>query len=229
MCTSFTWRRDDILVAMNFDNCNPFKISNKDSKQFVIQAGGAPCFGVNSKGVFINHMAVDSNEKGFYKRGKNVIHTIQLIRDILNDKLQEENISNYLEIKEIVNVPNSSCHSMISDKNGNVWAIEPGRGVIYSPAHDSPYFLMTNFSLYDYKKSGIMAGSGTDRYKIADGILKKTENLNVNTAFELLKAVKQNAGEWQTSFSMVYSQKENSIYYCHKGDYENILIHSFAL
>ena len=231
MCTSFAWRKDDVLIAMNFDNNNtPFKLLTKDPTQFVILSGGAPCFGINSSGAFINHLMVDSNGKGFYKRGKNVVHTIQLIRDVLSGKLPQENIGIFLSEKEIVNVPENSCHSMISDKNGNVWVAEPGRGIIHSPANDSKFFLMTNFSLIDWKTSGkLEEGSGVDdRYKTADALLNKASHLDIVKAFEILKAVKQSEGDWFTDFSMVYAQKENAVYYCYYSDFQKIQKFTFS-
>ncbi|WP_310602014.1 hypothetical protein [Anaerosporobacter sp.] len=223
MCTSFTWRKDNVLVGMNFDNNGvPFSLSMKDPRQFVVCVGGAPCFGVNSNGSFINHLMVDSNEDGGYKRGKNIVHTIKLMTDILSNKLAQENIGDFLSEKEVVNVPNHSCHSMISDKSGNVWIVEPGRGIMYSPADESSYCLMTNFSLHDYKLSGNIEGSGMDRYKSADYLLSNANDLDVAKAFEILEAAKQSEGEWLTAFSMVYSQKENAVYYCYNGDYQNI-------
>ncbi len=223
MCTSFTWRKNNVLTAMNFDNNNvPFSLSLKDPKQFIVHAGGAPCFGVNSNGLFINHLMVDSNGYGLYKRGKNVIHSIKLITDILSGKLAQADIAGFLSEKEIVNVPNNSCHSMISDRDGNVWIVEPGRGVIYSAADESPYCLMTNFSLVDYQSNGNMKGDGVERYQSADYLLNNVSELDVAEAFKILEAVKQSHGEWLTAFSMVYTQKENAVYYCHDGKYHNI-------
>jgi len=229
MCTSFVWRKGSVLVAMNFDNSAPFTLSTKDPKQFVILCGGAPCFGVNSNGSFVNHLMVDSNGNGRYKRGKNVVHTIKLITDILSGKLSQESITAFLSEKEIVNVPDHSCHSMIADKTGNVWVVEPGRGVIHSPADDSSFCLMTNFSLVDYKASGKMEGGGVDRYMIADKLLSGVNHLDVTRAFEILDAAKQSEGEWQTAFSMVYSQNENAVYYCYNGEFQNIQKFTFAM
>ena len=229
MCTSFTWRKQDVFIAMNFDNNDtPMKLTSKNS-QFAVSVGGAPCFGVNSQGAFINHLMVDSNGSGAYRRGKNVVHTIKLITDVLGGKLSQENISAFLSEKEVVNVPNNSCHCMIADKNGNVWVVEPGRGTIYSPAEESPFCLMTNFSLVDWKTSGKLEGSGTERYKAAESLLYETKDMDIAKAFEILKAAMQSSGDWLTAFSMVYSQKENAVYYCHNREFNNIQKFSFAV
>lgn len=234
MCTSFTERRNNVLVAMNFDNNGmPFNLNIKDQKKFVVLVDGGrgryPSFGVNNDGTFINNLMVDSNGKGLYKRAsKKVTHTSKLVGDVLDGIIPPDEISRYLENIEVVNGPDFSVHNMIVDRCGNVWVVEPGRGVIYSPVDETPYFVMSNFSLCDFKESGKLKGDGTDRYKTAKKLLDKSNNLDVGTAFQVLEAVKQSKGEWTTSFSMVYSQKENAVYYCLNGDFKNISKHLFT-
>ena len=228
MCTSFIQRKEDILIAMNFDNnFMNYSINTKDPKQFVVLADGGrgknPSFGVNSEGVFINHIMVDSNGKGLYKRpSKKVTSTIKLVKEVLNGTIISEDLCTYLENMEIVNVPDFSIHNMICDKQGNVWVIEPGRGIIHSPAKDKPYFIMSNFSLCDYKETGLLTGSGVDRYEIADEMLSKADNLDVEGAFKILESVMQKDGEWKTTVSIVYSKKEQVVYYCIDGDFGKI-------
>ena len=229
MCTSFVWRmaRKNVLVAMNFDYGNAFKLSTTQS-EFIILAGGVPCFGVNNNGTFINHLMVDSNGKGDFRRGKNVVHTIQLIRNMLGKGRKViHDIDKYLSEVEIVNVPNNSCHNMVTDKHGNAWIVEPGRGIIHSPVTDSPYYLMTNFSLCDLKENGKFESNSDDRYKIADKMLSKADNLDVDSAFEILNVVKQIGGEYPTVFSMVYSQEDKTVYYCKNGNFLDIEKHNF--
>ncbi|WP_027622909.1 hypothetical protein [Clostridium lundense] len=234
MCTSFVDRRNDIIVAMNFDNnCMPFNVNINDPKKFMVLVdigkGKHPSFGVNSDGTFINSLMVDSNGKGLYKRAsKKVTHTSKLIDDILAGIIPSDEINRYLKNIEVVNVPNFSVHNMIVDKYGNVCIVEPGRGVIYSPASETPYFVMSNFSLWDFKNNGELNGNGIDRYKTAKELLDKSNNLDVDTAFQILEALKQNSDQWKTSFSMVYSQKDNAVYYCVDGDFKNISKHLFT-
>ncbi len=228
MCTSFIGRGDDILVAMNFDNNGmPFSISTKDPKQFVVivdsQRGKYPSFGVNSEGTFINNLCVDSNGKGMYKRAsKKVTHTSRFTGDILDGTISKDKISEYLKNMEVVNGPDFSVHNMIADKGGEVWIVEPGRGVIYNKKEEAPYYVMTNFSLCDMQESGVVKGDGAERYKTAVDMLEKNPNIDVKMAFNILEAVKQSDGEWVTVLSMVYSQKENTVYYCLDRDFNNI-------
>jgi hypothetical protein len=86
---------------------------------------------------------------------------------------------------------------------------------------------MSNFSLCDYKETGLLVGSGTDRYETAERMLHESDDLDVDGAFKILEAVMQRDCEWNTAFSMVYSQRERAVYYCYNGDFEKILQYSF--
>lgn len=234
MCTSFVFRKDNnILVGMNFDNNGmPFSIK-KDNKQFVIYVDGGrgkwPSFGINNEGTFINNLLVDSNGKGLYKRASSkVTHVSRFTGDILSGAIQPNEVVHYLENIEIVNSPDYSIHNMIVDKDGNTTIVEPGRGVIYSPASESKFFVMTNFSLCDLLKCGELTGCGTDRYLKAKHILNNTDKLDITGAFELLNQVKQDSGDWITQFSFVYSHKEKTVYYCYNADFTAISNFSFA-
>ncbi len=235
MCTSFIQRKNDILIAMNFDNNGmKFEIDTKEPRKFIVLVDGGrgkvPSFGVNSDGVFINHLMVDSNGKGVYKRpSKKVTSTSKLVKDVLNASISPNDLSSYLQSIEIVNVPDFSVHNMICDNHGNVWIIEPGRGIIYSPVKEASYFTMSNFSLCDYKATGLLTGSGTERYETAEKMLNKVDDLDVNDAFKILEATIQKDGEWNTEFSMVYSSKERAVYYCFNGDFGKIHEYSFKV
>jgi len=234
MCTSFIYRKNDILIAMNFDNNGmKYKIDTKDPKVFNVLVDGGrgkyPSFGVNNNGVFINNLLTDSNGRGLHRRSSNkVTHTTKLVKDVLNGRISLIDLKSYLQKIQVVNVPDFSCHNMICDKYGNVWVVEPGRGIIYSEANESPYFIMSNFSLCDYRETGVLTGIGTDRFLTSDNLLSKADDLDINSAFKILESVMQKDGEWVTDFSMVYSQKENAVFYCCNGDFQNIQKYSFG-
>lgn len=235
MCTSFVKRGKEILIGMNFDNNDmKFNLNTKDPKQFVLLVDGSrgryPSFGINSNGTFINSLMVNSNGKGLYKRAsKKVTHTSKLVRDILAGTISADKINTYLNSIEVVNVPDFSVHNMIVERGGNVWVVEPGRRTIYTSAEETPYFVMSNFSLCDFKESGELKGDGADRYKTVTELLDKNSSLDVDTAFQILEAAKQCSGEWTTAFSMVYSQKEHAVYYCSNMEFNHISKYSFLV
>jgi len=232
MCTCFVSRQDDLLIAMNFDNNGlKFELNTKENNSFIVEIyterGKNISFGMNSKKTFVNDMVVDSNGKGLYKRlNKTRTLTTYLVKDLLSGKIDINNLDNYLNAMEIVNAPSLCTHNLIVDKNGNVWVIEPGRGFVKNKFEESPYFIMTNFSLMDYNSGKKYSDYGYDRYKNTKKYLENKKNLSIKDAFEILEKVKQ-TGEWKTDFSMVFSKNENKINYCYNADYKNILEYKF--
>lgn len=217
MCTSFISRRGDGIIGMNFDNNGmKYNIRTDLPGQFAVWVDGGygkcPSFGIRSGGTFANNMVVDSNGRGLYKRpSTRVTHTTKLVTDILNGTLPPETFGDYLRRMEIVNTPGWSCHNMICDPEGNVWVTEPGRGVIFSPANGCPFFVMSCFSLCDRDIS--RAEVQCSRYKAVTEALSGLNGIGVEEAFAVLNSARQRSGEWITELSMVYTKKENKVYY----------------
>jgi hypothetical protein len=232
MCTSFVDRRDDLIIAMNFDNNGMvFELNTKNANIFSIdvntKTGKTPSFGINNKGIFVNNLCVDSNGNGVYKRvTKTRTLNVYLVKDLLEGKILENGFDDYFKTMEIVNAPNLSTHNLVVDKKGNVFVIEPGRGYIKNGAKETQYFVMTNFSLIDFNGGKKYTDYGIDRYNEVNNILNKSKKININEAFKILEKVKQE-GEWNTDFSMVYSQKNKTVYYCYKSNFKEILEYRF--
>jgi hypothetical protein len=232
MCTSFVDRRDDLLIAMNFDNNGwDFKLNISTPKLFVIDVdigyGKHPSFGINSQGTFVNNLFVDSNGKGLYKRRcKTRTLTTYLVEDILKGEIPINDFDSYFDATEIVNGPDTSCHNLIVDKNETVWVIEPGRGRVKKTMKEYSYFIMTNFSIVDFNNGKEYTDNSFDRYKAVENNLETIKTLTVHEAFKILEKVKQE-GEWETDFSMVYSKNENKIYYCYNSNYGKIFEYKF--
>ncbi len=233
MCTSFIYRGQDTIIGMNFDNNGmKYAIDTKNPKWFTVLVDGGrgkyPSFGVDSCGRFFNNLVVDSNGKGLYKRpSKKVTHTTKLIADILNERIHAENLGEYLANIEVVNTPDWSCHNMICDSDENVWVIEPGRGNISNPANASPFFVMTNFSLWDYLHENTECNC--IRYKTVSSELENAKELNIETAFNILDLSSQREGEWVTAFSMVYSKNSRTVYYCFDGNFSERFEYEFSI
>ena len=232
MCTSFVDRRDELIIAMNFDNNNwKFNLNINNPNIFVIEVdighGKYPSFGINSQRTFVNNLFVDSNGKGLYKRkSKTRTITSYLVDDILKENILIKNLDNYLDTTEIVNGPNLSTHNLVVDKNRNIWIIEPGRGKFKNNINDSPYYVMTNFSVIDFNAGKKYEDNGFDRYKEVENNLRKVKKLSVDNAFKILEKVKQD-GEWKTDFSMVYSKNENKVFYCFNSKFNEIFEYKF--
>lgn len=233
MCTSFIHRGEDTLIGMNFDNNGmKYTIDTKNPNWFTVLVDGGrgkyPSFGVDSCGRFFNNLVVNSNGKGLYKRpSKKVTHTTKLITDILNEVIHPENLDEYLTNIEIVNTPDWSSHNMICDSNENVWVVEPGRGNIKNSSNSSSFFIMTNFSLWDYLHEN--AECDCIRFKTVSSKLANIKQLNIETAFNLLDSASQRNAEWITEFSMVYSKKYHVVYYCFNGNFNERFEYKFPI
>ncbi|EQB88864.1 hypothetical protein J2Z44_002551 [Clostridium punense] len=233
MCTSFIYRGEDTIIGMNFDNNGMnYAIDTKNPKWFTVLVDGGrgkyPSFGVDSSGRFFNSLVVDSNGKGLYRRpSKKVTHTTKLITDIINEVISPENLGEYLANIEVVNTPDWSCHNMICDANANVWVVEPGRGNINNTVNDSPFFVMTNFSLWDHLHENVE--SNCPRYQEVSNELSNVEELDINKAFNILNSVSQRNEEWVTTFSLVYSKKAHTVYYCFHGNFSEISEYKFPI
>ena len=87
---------------------------------------------------------------------------------------------------------------MIVLPNGDVY-------VVYSPKEETPFVVMTNFSL----------------------LLSGVNSLSVSEAFSVLNAAKQATGEWLTVFSMVYCERERAVYFCRDREWAKVERHAY--
>ena len=232
MCTSFVWRSDgNILVAMNFDNPDPFTVEAADDR-FVVHAttprGSFPAFGVRRDGTFVNHLLVDDHGQGRYKRaGKTVTHTTRLVADLLSGAITTEGLDDYLGQMTVTNVPNMCAHCLVTDRFGDAWVIEPGHSAIFSPVSRSPFLVMTNFELCGVAEGCTPCGSGADRYVTASKMLTDRASLSVDQALDVLAATRQVDGEWPTAYSLIYSVTENAVYTCGRDNFGTLERHEF--
>ena len=232
MCTSFVWRSGGgVLVAMNFDNADPFTVEAA-ADRFVVHSvtarGSIPTFGVTRDGTFVNHLLVDDHGQGRYKRAsRTVTHTTRLVADILSGTITAADLDDYLGRITVTNVPDMCAHCLITDRFGDAWVVEPGRGTISSPAPSSPFLVMTNFELCDTSESRTPCGSGADRYVTATSLLAERDDLSVAQALEVLGATRQVDGDWPTVFSLIYSVAENAVFTCGRDDFGTLERHAF--
>jgi len=238
MCTSFVYRKETMLVGMNFDNDGKdFKISTDQGHDFLVSVNinnvFFPSFGINRKGIFVNDLMVDSNGAGKYKRQNDKRWAVTaLIKFIMRPEIGFEDVRDVLQRVEIVNAPNSSTHNLIVDRHGNACVVEPGRRIIFTGAHDSDGYAMTNFPLSDYDEliPSSVSGSGSDRYlKIHDRIATLNSPMTVEQGFEMLKSVKQEGPVWNTELSLIYDGTKQELFYCLDQNFDTIVKYDFTL
>jgi hypothetical protein len=112
-----------------------FELNTSIPNSFIIDvytdSGKLPSFGINSQRTFVNNLFVDSNGSGLHKRTcKTRTLNVYLVKNLLEGNIEINDLDNYLDTMEIVNAPNFYTHNLVTDKIGNVWVVEPGRGII---------------------------------------------------------------------------------------------------
>jgi hypothetical protein len=236
MCTSFVYRKEKILIGMNFDNDGKdFRISIDQGQDFLVSVNVGktffPSFGINKNGVFVNDLMVDSNGAGKYKRQNDKRWvTTSLIKFIMESPVCLEDVKNTLQRVEIVNGPKASTHNMIVDRQGNICVVEPGRRNIFTGPRDSNWYVLTNFPLSDYDDVVPLhaSGSGSDRYlKMLRMLTTLSGPMSVERGFEMLKGVKQDGPVWTTELSLVYDGATQELFYCLDQNFEGIVKYDF--
>lgn len=230
MCTTIVFRKNTVLVGMNFDNDGKeYRLSNIDGMEFLIsvKVGNTffPSIGINPSGIFVNDQMVDPNENGTYKRqnDKRWVNS-RLIDTVLKANLSFSAITEILMRVEIVNAPKSSTHNLIVDRNGDICIVEPGKQSIVSKREESDWFILTNFPISDYKEitPTHVTGSGSDRYMKGSHLMRERDQITIEAGFSILKDLQQNNSTWVTELSLVYDATNGELYYCQHRDFEDV-------
>ena len=234
MCTSFIYRGDDTLIAMNYDNNGMnLKLASYNPEAFIVTIHSfgldRPLFGIRNDGIFANQQVVDECPEGKFRMGCHVIHTADFVKKVLNGKISMEHMDSFLDKHKIVNPPKNSLHTMVAQANGSSYIIEPGRGNIKYDKTQR-YAVMSNCSVYEASQNGKYDGFGVDRQLKAEKMLGNADNsFNVENAFDVLNAVHQIDDIWHTEFSLVYSANENTVYYCYNHKFGNVEKYQLSL
>jgi hypothetical protein len=237
VCTSFVYRKEKILIGMNFDNDGKdFKVSPAHGHDFLVSVKVnnvfLPSFGINRKGTFVNDLMVDSNGAGKYKRQNDKRWvTTALVNFIMEAQTGFEELDNVLQRVAIVNAPNSSTHQMIVDQQGNACIVEPGRRNIFSEPRATDWVVMTNFPLSDYPEFVPLnaTGSGVNRYLKTLQLLQFFDGqMTVERGFEILKSVKQDGPIWNTELSLIYDGAKQELFYCLDQNFDGIVKYDFG-
>lgn len=236
MCTSFVLHEDRTYIGMNFDlSERPIKMAiSGDHQFFILQQEGdrfLPAIGFNRKGIFMNLHMVNPNEEGIYKRNKNSVHMMRLFDEVLSEKVKTTVLPTYLQEKEIVNVPDYSVQSLIVAPNKKSFIVEPGKKYIDTDQLEDDFMILTNFSVRDAMEheDSALQGPGSDRYQAAYAELSNRRgNFSVEQGLTILKQTAQWEGDYPTQLSMIFTPKDESIYFSLKGNYKRLYKFSFS-
>lgn len=241
MCTSFLYRGNDTVIGMNYDNYgNNLEVAPYDKKLFLVTAKLAgevhPLLGVRSDGVFINQQFVSPCEGGRFRTGEGIMSTLDLVEHVLLDRPPKEEIASLLRRHrfvslpdfmlpvEAVGMPKFQIHTLLADVGGDSTIIEPGRGKLEFDKEQKTV-VMSNCSLWEARETGEYQGFGVDRQLVVEERLEKAgESFSVADAFAVLKAAElvEYQGFCSTELSLVYTAKENAVYYCYQREFDQI-------
>lgn len=130
--------------------------------------------------------------------------------------LQE--VRDFVQENKVCSVPGLTFMASLSDSNGNVLHVIPGRGFKY---YEKPEFkIMTNFPPF-VQHPLQHPWMGMDRYQKAEALLSKaTDDFDVKDCFNVLKEVSQTV--CPTVISMVFDVTERTVYWCYDRNYDQI-------
>lgn len=238
----------DVLDWKLFMDAQAFYVGirpNLDSKSLPegmteIPAKYMPCqgeyikiHGVNNNGDFGNQLNALNFTKAPFTFDDDAMPLYSIVDRFLSGISNMEDILDMLNHNRIVNLPSGTIdlpdialHSLLSDKEGRILMIEPGNG--HAEIKDN-YAVMSNFPML-ILPNDLMANStyyGLDRYETAVRMIEEAnQDITPEYALSILEAVKQTMYA-PTKISFVYSEKENKVYYCLNGDFNNIQTHKF--
>ena len=143
---------------------------------------------------------------------------IMLNIDLLLMKKTLQQVRDFVQTNRVCSVPGLTFMSSLSDSNGNVLHIVPGRGFKYYEKPD--YQIMTNFP--PFVPTPLQhPWMGLDRYQKAESMLAAaTDEFDVDDCFCVLKEVSQTV--CPTVISMVYDVTEKTVYWCYDRNYSRV-------
>lgn len=146
-------------------------------------------------------------------------HSILMLDiDLLLGKKTLSDIKEIVEREEIYSIPGVTFQAQLSDKNGNVLLITPGKGFQYK--EHLCFSVLTNFSPFK-GNSQMHPWMGLERYaKAMEMLALAYDDFDVPDCFEILKKTAQTV--CPTVVSMVFDVTENMVYWCENREWNQV-------
>ena len=222
MCTSIVVNKRKTIVGWNLDIMDfEYRITPSDDGVYIeindATEGWMPLFGANRRGDFVGMPTCwPHNERSNPTGGDTNI--VMLNIDLLLMKKTLRQVRDFVQTNRVCSVPGLTFMSSLSDSNGNVLHIVPGRGFKYYAKPD--YQIMTNFPPF-VPTPPQHPWMGLDRYQKADSLLAAaTDDFDVSDCFQVLKEVSQTV--CPTVISMVFDVTEKTVYWCFDRNYSRV-------
>lgn len=206
-------------------------VDNLDDKQkdaVMASAFYVPC-GMNEKGLAVGLAYNPPGESTNDLEGKQVFVT-DWIREILdNAQSVDEAVDICKGLRPFDLDANTNAeHILIADAQGNSIIAELSGGQWqFFKEEDKPYQVVTNFPLYNSSEAD-RENAGCWRYNTANSMLNEIQGKGTwKDTLNVLKAVKQNGGDWTTIWSYAADLSTQTMYFSMFGDYSTIYKVSF--
>jgi hypothetical protein len=227
MCTSIVVNKKKTIVGWNLDIMDfEYRVRPTDDGVYIeindATEGWMPLFGANRRGDFVGMPTCWPHNDRSDPAG-NDTNIILLNIDLLLMKRTLQEVRDFVNDNRVCSVPGLTFMASLSDSNGNVLHIVPGRGFRY---YEKPeYKVMTNFP--PFAQNPLQhPWMGMDRYQKAEALLSKaTDDFDVKDCFNVLKEVSQTV--CPTVISMVFDVTERTVYWCYDRNYNQIETKSF--
>lgn len=231
MCTGFVSFGNDYIAGFNLD-VDPavwdFRVYTRRDCFFAGLRMGSTTYrihGVNAAGRFAVLPYMNGAPETMQYRGRAYTRIDLINHKLLSGKLDGDALDTLLNVKQPVNVPNTSMHALYADPTGRITLVEPKLGI---RRYGERHAVIANYPLLtvpdDLTENPFY---GTERYHAVENALTRFgEGLTVQNALDTLLAVRQ-TGQWATRLTFVYAHSENAVYYITEDAGETVKKHIF--
>lgn len=227
MCTRFVFRGEKIITGFNFDidlDAWDHRLMIEDTRFYIgiLRPDGRRhgYHGVHANGNVGTLLYVHGNPAGAYRTGKDCVTIADLTEAFISGALSYEETRMLIAHKAVTYAPDATMQAMLSDAEGRTLIIEPGIG--WREETNTPFSLITNYSLLAPTHTAADIVPGDDRYERAQTLLSSYgSDFSVDDAFAVLAAVHQQE-PWATRLSFVYSAQAHAVYFCENSGFAQI-------
>lgn len=184
-----------------------------------------PLDGMNEKGLCVADLMIDVPEGTAQDTGKSNLTTTTAIRLLLDRAADVDEAVALLEQYDMHSSAGLMHHLALADAEGNSVVVEYIDDVLY--VTETP--VVTNFFLTEGEKQGIGSMQSKRRFEILEDELAEKRIDSAEHMKDALQKVSQGAmgEEFELSvWSIVYDQKEKTVNYCFRENYEMIYLYS---
>jgi len=233
MCSSYFVFGSRPYLAMNFDFNEPYKVglAYEDTFGILIKYDGfyGRPLGVRRDGTAANVQLAPPVRKNEPRDVPNAVGLHDVLHAAMGGDLKIQDLPRYFEEHTVVHQYEGRTHGMITHKDGQVYIIEPGRGVLTNKDFEGDYAVLTNFALWEHRpiRPEDSKNMRCYRYRRAQKMLQEN-HMGIERGLEVLNAIKQTENKLPTIFSLVTELGTDDIYFVLYGDFDHVYRYSFS-